>query len=202
MRRSTPAPKLTFRPATPDRWDDIEMLFGPRGAMAGCWCMWWRLARSEFQKNAGAGNRRAFKKIVDGGAVPGILAYDGDRPVGWCAIQPKAAYPSLARSRTKTVDDRPCWSVACFFIAKDHRGHGVSEALLAAAVDHARKNGARLVEGYPIDTDKRAMDFSSFMGRPGSSPRPASPRPRAPARTDRSCAGNCGADPGNYLALA
>ncbi|MCC7048923.1 MAG: GNAT family N-acetyltransferase [Alphaproteobacteria bacterium] len=160
---------LDFHPATPDRWDDIEALFGPRGAMAGCWCMWWRLKRAEFQKNAGAGNRRAFQKIVAGGAVPGILAYDGGRPVGWCAVQPKEAYASLARSRTKTVEAKstptgPCWSVTCFYVAKDYRGRGLSRALLAAAVAHARKSGARLVEGYPIDTAKRAMDFSSFMG--------------------------------------
>jgi GNAT superfamily N-acetyltransferase len=158
------APRLTFAPATPDRWDDIETLFGPRGACAGCWCMWWKLARGEFQKNAGAGNRRAFKKLVDGGAVPGILAYDADKPVGWCAVQPKEAYASLARSRTKTVDDRPAWSVTCFFVAKEYRGRGLSLALLNAAVAHARKQGARLIEAYPIDTDKRAMDFSSFMG--------------------------------------
>jgi len=155
---------LAFRPATPDRWDDIEVLFGPRGAMAGCWCMWWRRARSDFQKNAGAGNRRAFRQIVARGDVPGILAYDGARPVGWCAVQPKEAYPSLARSRTKNVDARPCWSVTCFFVAKDYRGKGLSQALLDAAVAQARKNGARLIEGYPIDTTGKAMDFSSFMG--------------------------------------
>lgn len=159
-----PATKLTFAPATPDRWGDIETLFGPRGACAGCWCMWWRLARSEFQKNAGAGNKRAFKKLVDGGAVPGILAYDQGKPVGWCAVQPKEAYPSLARSRTKTVDQRPAWAVTCFFIAKSHRKQGLSLALLKAAADHARASGAMLIEGYPIDTDQRAMDFSSFMG--------------------------------------
>jgi GNAT superfamily N-acetyltransferase len=163
------APKLAFAPATPDRWVDIETLFGPRGACAGCWCMWWRLTRGEFQKNAGAGNRLAFKKLVDGGAAPGVLAYDAGRPVGWCAVQPKEAYASLARSRTKTIDANstptgPAWSVTCFFIAKDYRGRGLSLALLNAAVAHARRQGARLIEGYPIDTDKRAMDFSSFMG--------------------------------------
>jgi len=58
----------------------------------------------------------------------------------------------------------PAWSVSCFFVAKDYRGQGMSQALLQAAVAHARKRGARLIEGYPVDTDKRQMDFSSFMG--------------------------------------
>lgn len=156
--------KLTFAPATQDRWDDIESLFGPRGACAGCWCMWWRLSRAAFRANAGDGNKRAFKKIVTGGAVPGVLAYDGGVPVGWCAVEPKEAYASLLRSKAKTVDDRPCWSVPCFFVAKSHRGRGVSAALLDAAVKHARANGATLIEGYPIDTDRKAMDFSAFVG--------------------------------------
>ena len=126
--------------------------------------MWWRLTRAEYRKNAGQANKRAFKKIVEGGAMPGVLAYDGDRPVGWCAVEPKSAYPSLLRSKAKTVDDQACWSVPCFFVAKSHRGRGVSAALLAAATRHARANGATLIEGYPIDTDKRAVDFSAFVG--------------------------------------
>lgn len=156
--------RLTFAPATQDRWDDIETLFGPRGACAGCWCMWWRLSRADFKANAGERNKRAFRKLVASGAVPGVLAYDGDAPVGWCAVEPKEAYASLARSRTKSVDDKPCWSVTCFFVARTHRQQGLSLPLLEAAVAQAKARGATLVEGYPIDTDKRAMDFSSFMG--------------------------------------
>ncbi len=156
--------KLIFAPATPDRWDDIATLFGPRGACAGCWCMWWRLSRAEFKANAGDGNKRAFKKIVASGAVPGLIAYDGATPVGWCAVEPKEAYASLLRSKAKTIDDQPCWSVTCFFVAKSHRNQGVSGALLETAVKHARDNGAVLIEGYPIDTDKKAMDFSAFVG--------------------------------------
>lgn len=162
------APKLTFAPAAPDRWGDIERLFGPRGAMAGCWCMWWRLSRAEFKKGAGAGNRRAFKRIVAGGGAPGILAYEGDEPVGWCAVAPKADFASLDRSRTKRISDAPTdpktWAVTCFFIPRRHRGKGLSEALLRAAAAYARKRGARAVEGYPIDSDKKQMDFTSFMG--------------------------------------
>ena len=182
-------PKLSFAAATPDRWDDIERLFGPRGAMAGCWCMWWRLSRADFKKGAGAGNRRAFKRIVDKGEAPGILAYQAGEPVGWCAVAPKADFASLDRSRTKRVDDAPTdpatWAVTCFFIPRRHRGKGLSEALLKQAVIFARKRGARMIEGYPIDTGKQAMDFTSFMGTAsvfrrcgfGEASRPAPNRP-------------------------
>ena len=157
-------PKLSFAPASPERWGDIESLFGPRGACAGCWCMFWRQSRSDFHKNAGAGNRRAFKKLIDGGAVPGVIAYADSKPIGWCAIEPKTAYPSLERSRSKRVDDKPCWSVTCFFVDKAWRKHGVTGALLEAAVKHARKHGAKLIEGYPIETKGEVVAFSSYLG--------------------------------------
>lgn len=156
--------KLTFAPASPERWDDIEQLFGPRGACAGCWCMFWRQSRSDFHKNAGAGNKRAFRKLIDGGTVPGIIAYAGDTPVGWCAIEPKQSYESLLRSKAKKVDDQPCWSVTCFYVDKAWRKQGVTGALLDAAVKHARKQGADLIEGYPIDTQGEVVAFSSYLG--------------------------------------
>ncbi|MGQ0675698.1 MAG: GNAT family N-acetyltransferase [Rhodospirillales bacterium] len=168
MPPSTRPAKLRFAPATAGRWNDIERLFGPRGAMAGCWCMWWRLSRAEFKKGAGAGNRLAFKRIVERGAAPGILAYEGGEPVGWCSVAPKADFASLDRSRTKRLDDTPTdpktWAVTCFFIPRPHRGKGLSEALLREAAAYARQRGARTVEGYPIDAGKKEMDFTAFMG--------------------------------------
>lgn len=117
--RVVSAPALRFFPLTPARWRDVEALFGPRGACAGCWCMWWRLPRSAWRRGKGAGNKRAFKRLVAAGRVPGVLAYAGREPVGWCAVAPREAYPVLARSRIlQPVDDRPVWSVTCLFVAR------------------------------------------------------------------------------------
>jgi GNAT superfamily N-acetyltransferase len=152
MAESKRAPgKLSFRPLTSERWNDLENLFGPRGACGGCWCMWWRLTRSEFGRNQGEGNRRALRALVKRGVVPGLLAYDGDEAVGWCALGWQEAYSSLSRSRTlKPVDDEPVWSITCFFVRRGYRRCGVTGKLLQAALSHARKEGARLVEAYPI----------------------------------------------------
>jgi GNAT superfamily N-acetyltransferase len=120
--------------------------------------MWWRLKRSEFEKRKGAGNKRAMKAIVRGGEVPGIIAYSGKEPIGWCSVAPRADYSALERSRIlKPVDDRPVWSVVCFFVEKAHRGSGVSVELLRAAVAHAKRHGARIVEGYPVEPKQDRM---------------------------------------------
>lgn len=159
------APKLRFEPVTPERWADLEALFGARGACSGCWCMWWRLTRPKFDAQKGAGNRRALRRIVQGGEVPGILAYDGGHPVGWCSLGPREVFPRLERSRNlKSVDERPVWSVVCFFVHRGYRRQGVSQALLLAAVDYARSRGARLVEGYPTDPVAKRPDPSVYTG--------------------------------------
>jgi len=97
---------MEFHPLTPERWPDFEKLFGPRGAYGGCWCMWWRTTRSQFEKQGGEGNRRAMKNIVDSGEVPGIIAYADGQPVGWCSVAPRDSYGSLNRSPVlKRLDD-------------------------------------------------------------------------------------------------
>lgn len=143
---------FVFRTATPSRWKDIETLFGERGACAGCWCMVWRLPRRDWEAGKGDGNRAAFRAVVTGGERPGVLAYEGRQPVGWCAVAPRDRYPALARSRIlKPVDDRPVWSISCLFVLRSHRKRGLSVQLLRQAVELARKRGARIVEGYPVE---------------------------------------------------
>jgi GNAT superfamily N-acetyltransferase len=156
---------LRFHALTPDRLPDLELLFGPRGACAGCWCMWWKTTRPEWEKGKGAGNRDAMRRQVRAGVVPGILAYDDRGPVGWCAVEPRAAFGRLARSRTLApVDDEPVWSVPCFFVARRARGTGLTSALLAAAAEHACRGGARLLEGYPVEPRGETADAWLYTG--------------------------------------
>jgi GNAT superfamily N-acetyltransferase len=143
---------LEFHPLTQERWPDLENLFGERGACGGCWCMWWRLTRSQFIHQKGESNKKAFKMIVDAGKIPGILAYAEGQPAGWCAINPRESYPALERSRVlKRVDDKPVWSVVCFFIAKAFRRKGITPKLLGAALNYAKSQGGEIVEGYPVE---------------------------------------------------
>jgi GNAT superfamily N-acetyltransferase len=142
---------ITFRPLTTARWRDFVELFGERGACGGCWCMWWALPRAEFERGKGEPNRRAMEARVHAGEAPGILAYEGRRPVGWCAVAPRERYPRLASSRLLApVDARPVWSIVCFFVARGARRQGLSVRLLRAAVEHVKRRGGRIVEGYPV----------------------------------------------------
>lgn len=150
--------KYEFRALTPDRWSDLEQLFGERGACGGCWCMWWRLKRSAFNQQKGEKNKAAFKAVVDSGDAPGILAYANGTAIGWCAVAPRETYPALERSRIlKRIDDQPVWSIVCLFIARPYRRKGVSVELVKAAAEHVRKRGGKIVEGYPVEPRKDGM---------------------------------------------
>ncbi len=157
--------RLEFHPATAGRWSDLAKLFGPRGACAGCWCMWPRLARAEFRAGVGEKNRRALRSIVAAGEPPGILAYVDGEPAGWCAVGPRAIYRRYEKSKTLApVDDQPVWSVVCFFVARPYRRQGLSVRLLREAVRYAAARGARIVEGYPTDSRARIADAWVWTG--------------------------------------
>lgn len=151
---ATRAPKWEFDALTPDRWAELVALFGPRGACAGCWCMFPRLTTGEW-KTQGASNRRAFQRIVRAGDPPGLLAYEDGRPVGWVAVAPRQVYRRFERSRIlQPVDEKPTWSVPCFFIDRTQRGRGLTVALLRAACIYAASQGAERIEGYPNDPSR------------------------------------------------
>jgi GNAT superfamily N-acetyltransferase len=159
MTKEAVTTRITFRPATPSRWEHIEKLFGERGACGGCWCMFWRRgSRKEFDANKGAGNKRAFREIVASGAKPGVLAYRGKEPIGWCAVAPRSHYIALERSRVlKPVDGIPVWSISCLFVRRQDRRQGVATQLIRAAAEFAVSQGATVVEGYPVEPSMEKM---------------------------------------------
>jgi GNAT superfamily N-acetyltransferase len=160
----------TFHPLTPDRFSDFERLFGPRGACGGCWCMFWKLPAADFKHLAGDGTRQMQKSLIEQGVVPGILAYDGDKPVGWIAVEPRSEYPRLARSRVlKPVDEAEVWSVTCFFTARSYRRKGVTVELLREAIRFVASHGGKIVEGYPVEPKgNNVLAPFVYTGLPGA----------------------------------
>jgi len=163
-RQAAPTVRLTICPLTPDLWPALEQLFGEHGACNGCWCMYWRIG-SGYYKRPREENRADFRKIVKRGPPPGLLAFDHDMPVGWCQVTPREDLTSLGRSSLLArVDDRPVWSISCFYIKRSHRRLGVARALIEAAVQEARETGAPALEAYPIDTTKLTATWNLFTG--------------------------------------
>jgi len=113
--------------------------------------MYWRIG-SQYRKRPGESNREDFHQVVKNGPPPGLLAFDGELPVGWCQLTPRAALPWLDQTwRLKRVDDLPVWSLSCLYVRKGYRKQGVTTALIQAGLRAARQAGAPALEAYPLD---------------------------------------------------
>ncbi|MGH6905242.1 MAG: GNAT family N-acetyltransferase [Geminicoccaceae bacterium] len=163
--------KLTTRPLTPDLWPALADLFGENGACGGCWCMYWRIGAA-YRRRPRADNMAAFRALVQRGPPPGLLAFEGEVAVGWCQLTPRAGLPWLDRAwRLKRVDDLPVWSLSCLYVRKGWRRHGVTAALIGAALQAARCANAPALEAYPLDADRSpsasGTGYASTFARAG-----------------------------------
>ena len=160
----TPKPVLRIAPANEATWDDLQAVLGGRGYHADCWCQRFKVRGREWDSGsvpvAERANRLRQQTHCGQSAAEttsGLVAYFDGEPVGWCAVEPRAAYVRLGRvpwaGRAEDKTDDSVWAVTCFVTRRDFRRRGVSRALARAAVDFARQRGARALEGYPMITE-------------------------------------------------
>ena len=156
---------MEFHPLTSDRWDDFVAVFGQNGACGGCWCMYWRTHSKDWASSLKERNRLAIKALVDDGREPGLIAYVDGVPAAWVSVGPREDFSKLNNSRIlKPVDDQPAWGIVCFFIHRNFRRTGLMRPLIDAAVDYSRSKGAKIVEAYPTEPDKKMEASSLFLG--------------------------------------
>ncbi|MBS2022236.1 MAG: GNAT family N-acetyltransferase [Deltaproteobacteria bacterium] len=167
--KGTPAQResaLETRDLTPRDFPVLAELFGDNGGCANCWCMWWRLEEGERLQELPKGDTRARqKRLVESGRSQGVLAFKDGKPVGWAAWARRTELGRLQRSPTLGCDDaEQVHSVPCFFIKAGHRGQGVATALLAHALRTLKREGARIVESYPVETARKLSNSEAFTG--------------------------------------
>ena len=156
---------LEIAPATPDRLDDLATVMAGCADGRKCWCAYWYLPNRAYKAGWGTTNREPLERLVKDGAEPGLIAYDGELPVGWVNVGPRARLDRLARSKTfVALDDLPVWSVSCFIVAKSHRRQGLVTRLADAAARFAFARGAPAVEAYPVDAERSSSAYDFFLG--------------------------------------
>ncbi|MGH2540276.1 MAG: GNAT family N-acetyltransferase, partial [Actinomycetota bacterium] len=154
---------LTIVPANEASWEDLQAIFGMRGDPSRCFCQRYKMAPGESWASVGAEELAArLREQTECGhptssTTSGLVAYLDDEPVGWCAVEPRPAYPRMLRKmrvpwegRAEDKHDEGVWAVTCFVTRAGFRKRGITHALAHAAVDFARDRGARALEGYPI----------------------------------------------------
>jgi GNAT superfamily N-acetyltransferase len=156
--------RVNVVPANQASWEDIQAIFGMRGYPSACLCQRFKIGPSGW--TPAPREERAFRLHMEtecghprAKSTSGLVGYLEDEPVGWCAVEPRTAYPRLPPQRVKYADrgedpgDPSVWAVTCFVTRAGYRGRGVTRAMVRAAVDLARRRGARALEGYPMITE-------------------------------------------------
>ncbi|MFD4959838.1 GNAT family N-acetyltransferase [Microbacterium sp. NPDC058389] len=166
---------LRFVAANETPWDDLQAIL--TGAAKRCQCQrqrlgdhdWWYMPETEraaiLRAETHCGDPRATETI-------GIVAYQDDEPVAWCAVDRRGVYGRLRGSpvpwqgRDEDPDDPAVWAIACLVVRKGHRGQGLTYPLVAAATEFARDRGATAVEGYPMLTAGRKVIWDELSVGP------------------------------------
>lgn len=154
--------KLTFRPVTAETKADFVAVFEGPGGPKYCWCMAWRATKEELKDTKGPSRKKQMLSRIDGGVPVGLVGYLEGEPVAWVSIAPKDTYLRLGGPETKPGE--VVWSLACMYARRKLRGQGLAHQLIAAAVRHARKEGATIVEAYPVAPDSPSYRFMGFIG--------------------------------------
>ena len=155
---------IEFREVDRARWDDFERLFESRGGPKYCWCMVWRRMPKGASRSDSQAKKDALHGIVESGTPVGILGYLDNEPIVWCSIAPRDSYRKMGGTDDPADSSGSVWSIACFFVPRRLRGQGMTRLLIKAAVDHARKKGATVVEAYPVDPTSPSYRFMGFVG--------------------------------------
>jgi GNAT superfamily N-acetyltransferase len=147
-------------PASDATWEDLQAVFGTSGDPSRCWCQRFKMAPGESWASVGAsrlaGRLREQTRCGDphSDTTTGLVAYLDGEAVGWCAVEPRTAYPRMLRNnrvpwegRSEDKLDAGVWAVTCFVVRRGFRRRGVGSALARASVDFARRGGARAIEG-------------------------------------------------------
>lgn len=153
---------FTIEPLTKANWDKFVQLFGTKGACGNCWCMYYRLPKKEFvEGKQNDGNKQKMKKLVWDNKPAGIIGFYKKQPIAWCAFAPREVYMKIENSRIhKRIDDKPVWSIPCFFIEKNFRRKGISVAMLKAIIKYAKENNIGIIEAYPAIPTKGVLPDS------------------------------------------
>jgi GNAT superfamily N-acetyltransferase len=160
----SPDGTIVVVPANQATCDDLDAIFGLKGYPARCRCQRFRTTGEEWWHDPIPVEERIFRLhqqadcgYPDSGHTSGVVAFSNDEPAGWCAVDQRSQHIRLGQTPWKGRDEDPrddgVWAITCLVVRVGFRGQGLTYLLARAAVEQARRQGARALEGYPMVVD-------------------------------------------------
>lgn len=153
--------KLAFKPVTKSTAKDFDALFAGPGGPKPCWCMTWRATPEEIKDNKGPARRRQILGRIEDGVPVGLIGYAEGEPVAWVSIAPRDTFRNLGGP--DAAADEKIWSLTCMYVRRPLRGEGIGRQLIGAAIAHARKRKADILEAYPVAPSSPSYRFMGFV---------------------------------------
>ena len=160
--------EIVIAPASADRFADAEHALTGGGDGASCWCQWWMLRNKDFNATTHDERRELLRTDLAQTPASALIAYVDGEPAGWVKVSPRPDQPRLALTKAfqqspEPFDDTSVWAISCFVVRREHRGVGLANQLLDAAIAHATTHGARVIEGYPLDVDAKKTSANELF---------------------------------------
>lgn len=158
---------LTFKRLRPELADELlDFLAGAfpdNREWAGCYCLFYHRSRADGRFEPCEPYRADKAELIRSGRSFGVMAYEGDRVVGWVHAAPRETLPRLGDWDSDNPQFRPSepdgiGAIVCFVIAPDMRGRGIATALVDEASAMFADMGLRQVEAYPSTKPSEPTD--------------------------------------------
>lgn len=165
-----------FLPGDPHHLDGLTALF--EASSCPCYCRYWHFSGDKnawlerCYVDAGRNEAELREAAAQGSAeTSGVVAFAEQKLVGWLKVAPSGALRKFYEQRyyrgLSVLQGRPTegvFTIGCLLVHPQHRGNQVATALVQAAIEFARAQGARALEAFPRRTEGRVSDEEHWMG--------------------------------------
>ena len=156
--------RFTTRPLDASTWGAFaELVERNNGIYGGCWCI---VHHPEYER--GVSDPRTLKRqlVHEGRARAALVLDDSGQAQGWCQYGRK---DELVLKHRREYDKQPpaaaAWRVACVFVDRRHRRHGVARAAVEGALGQIASAGGGVVEAVSeVTVGREAQDRFLFSG--------------------------------------
>ena len=161
---------ITIKPLVPDLLDDFlhyfdTVAFSDNPSWATCYCHFYHFngKNKHFSKRTAEENRKSSKELILSKRMNGLIAFQDDKPIGWCNVNSKENYAKIPYKGKTRDSEKKIASIICFVIAPTHRKQGIARKLLQYACSYLKNDKYDLIEVYPRKGETLS-DAHSYRG--------------------------------------